>query len=87
MQVGFSVYPIIVPFHFSGLFSGSEYVASKKLYEKTNRQIELISKIAHFIMVKLSVPGFVLPKAFVSFFKYFTTDLGRDAFELSLPVW
>lgn len=32
-------------------------------------------------------PGLVLLKAFGSFYRYFTTDLGRDAFELSIPIW
>lgn len=31
--------------------------------------------------------GLVLPKAFASFFNYFTTDLGRDAFVLPIPTW
>lgn len=33
------------------------------------------------------VPGFVIPKIFVSYFNYYTTNLGNDAFELSIPMW
>lgn len=57
------------------------------MYEKTNRQIEVVSKITHFVMVKISAPLFVLPKALLCYFLYFTTDLGSNAFELSIPTW
>lgn len=57
------------------------------MYEKTNRLTEKISKIMLFAIVYVSVPGFVLPTGIYCFFKYFTTDLGPDAFELPIPVW
>ena len=41
----------------------------------------------HILIVKISVPGFVLPKAIISFFLYFTTDSGNDSFLLPLPTW
>lgn len=57
------------------------------MYEKTNRFTENISKIIQTVVVHISVPGFVLPKAFYSYFMYFTTELGADAFELPIPTW
>lgn len=72
---------------FNRLLLGLKYPVSKELFEKTNYQIETMSKVAFFVMVKLSVPGFILPKAFVSYFKYLTTDLGPNAFDLSIPAW
>lgn len=66
---------------------GLKYSKSKKMYEKTNRLVEKWCKIAYFVIVKMSVPGFILPKALVSLFIYYTTDSGPDAFELPIPVW
>lgn len=60
---------------------------AKQLYDKTNSQVEAMSKIGYFLMVKLSVPLMVGPKALVSYYNYFSTDLGPDAFELSIPAW
>lgn len=66
---------------------GIKHSESKQLYDKTDRQIEMMSKIAYFVMVTLSVPLIIGPKALISYYKYFTTDLGPDAFEQSMPVW
>lgn len=57
------------------------------IYKKTNEIVEKISEIADFIMVKVSLPGFILPKAIYCYLQYFATDLGNEAFELSLPMW
>lgn len=93
-----------------------KYPRSKALYKRTNRFAENISKLMRFVMVYVSVPGyvefvqiyfikinpnvkaitcdlpvcfvvFVLPKAVYSYFMYFTTKLGADAFELPIPTW
>lgn len=64
-----------------------KHSASRTMYAKTNNLSEKLSKIIYFLMVKVSVPGFVLPKAILSFFIYCTTDAGSDAFELSIPTW
>lgn len=39
------------------------------------------------IITYYRVIGFVLPKAILSYFSYFTTDAGPEAFELSIPMW
>ena len=66
---------------------GLKYPKSKKMYKKTNRLVEKLCKIAYFIIVKVSAPCLAIPKALLSFFMYFTTDLGPNAFELPIPAW
>lgn len=46
-----------------------------------------MSKVAYLVMVKLSGPAIFGPTALISYYRYFTTDLGPDAFELPMPVW
>lgn len=69
------------------IFEGLKYPKSKAIYEKTNRITEMICKFMYFFIVSVVVPGFILPKAFYSFFIYFTTELGNYAFELPVPMW
>lgn len=71
----------------SDLFSELICTASKPLYMKTHRIVEKFSKIMKFVIVDVTVPGFIIPKAIFSFYVYFTTDLGADAFELPVPTW
>lgn len=66
---------------------GLKYPRSKPIYEKANRITEIICKAEYFIVVRVFVPGFVLPKAIYSYLMYFTTDLGADAFVLPFPTW
>lgn len=73
--------------YFANIFQGLKYAKSRAMYEKTDRLVEKISKIIEFVFVYVSVPGYVLPKAIFSLFMYFTTDSGRNAFELPLPTW
>lgn len=68
-------------------YTGLKYLRSKATFERTNELTEKLCKIIYFLLVYVTVPGFVLPKAIYCFFIYFTTDLGNDAFELSLPTW
>ena len=67
--------------------TGLKYPASKVMHEEANDFVEKLSEIICFIMIKLGVPTFILPKVIYSFFVYFTTDAGGDAFELPYPVW
>lgn len=59
----------------------------KKTACKSNLIAEKWSKIAYFFLVRVSLPGLLMPEALFSFYQYFTTDLGNEAFELSLPMW
>lgn len=66
---------------------GTENSASIDIHEATNRQIEKICRILHMAMSKVP-PHFVIwPKYFGCLGIYFTTDLGREAFELPIPLW
>lgn len=49
--------------------------------------VEKLSRIINFVMMKLGVPLFIIPKAIISYFMFFTTDAGRDAFELPFEMW
>lgn len=66
---------------------GRKNPKSKAMFERTNRLTETICKIIQFLIIYLSVPAFVLPTAVYSFYMYFTTDLGNDAFVLTFPTW
>lgn len=73
--------------HFRNYKIGMKYPRSKVMCEKTNRLAEKISKLIQFVIVDVSVVGFVLPIGIYSYFIYFTTELGADAFELPIPSW
>lgn len=64
-----------------------EYPKSKAIYDRTNRFAEKWSRISNFILVYVSAPLYVFPKAIISYIIYYTTDAGPDAFGLPLPVW
>lgn len=60
---------------------------SKEIYRKTNQTVEKYTEIGIFAIKNVVVPCFVLPKAIVRFFIYFTTDVGNDAFDLPIGIW
>lgn len=66
---------------------GSQNPASKIIYVKIIEKVEKWSRFIHIVLLYVTVPSFVLPKYVVSFYLFYTTDLGNDAFELPLPVW
>lgn len=66
---------------------GSKNPASEAIYEKTNQIVEKYSEIGIFALKNVIAPSFIHPKAIVSFFIYFYTDLGNDAFNLPIPMW
>lgn len=66
---------------------GLKYEESRVMYEETNNLMEKLSEIVELMVVGVCLPGFVIPRIIVSYFKYFTTDLGDDAFDLSIPMW
>lgn len=71
----------------SGIILGIINPASMEIHIKTNQLVEKLTEILFLFITRVSVPGFVLPKVFASFFVYFTTDVGNDAFDLPLPMW
>lgn len=66
---------------------GLQCKESRAMYEKDIHLIEEVSKIVYFAIVGVTVPGLVIPKAILSYFNYYTTNLGGDAFDLSIPMW
>ena len=65
---------------------GMIYPASTPIYIETDKLVEKLNAIMYFLITRVSAPSFVLPKFFASYFVYFTTDMGNDAFELPLPM-
>lgn len=57
------------------------------MFEATIRQIEKLSKITDILLTKFVPLGLILPKSIASFFIYFTTELGEDAFVMPTPTW
>lgn len=70
----------------SQLNTGLKCSPLKAMYINTNESTEKYCKILNFIF-DLAPPGVNLPTAIYSFYMYYTTDLGGDAFKLSLPLW
>lgn len=53
---------------------------------ETHDRVEKITAIMFFVFVNVT-PVVLLPPFIYSYFKYFATDLGRDAFLPILPMW
>lgn len=64
-----------------------KYTASQLIFKETHQQVERLSGILFFVLVKMTIANLVLPPIMYSLFKYFTTDAGHDAFTLSFPMW
>ncbi|XP_055306180.1 odorant receptor coreceptor-like isoform X2 [Sitodiplosis mosellana] len=60
---------------------------SKPLYEAMNLLIEKKCRTIHIVILNVTYPGILLPRFLLSYFLYFTTDLGNDSFTLPVPVW
>lgn len=65
---------------------GLECSSLKAMYIKMNRRSEQFCKIVN-VAFDMTAPGVVLPKALYCFYVYFTTDMGRNSFELPAPFW
>ena len=60
---------------------------SKQTYVKLNGKIEKWTGFFYFFLVKVSVPAVTMPQFIISFYLYFATDLGAEAFSLPYPMW
>ena len=67
--------------------AGMENPQSKQTYVKLNENIEKWTGVFYFFMVQLSVPAVTMPQFIISFYLYFTTDLGAEAFNLPFVIW
>lgn len=69
-------------------FLGLEIEDLKSLYGRTNHQIEnILSQISYFFFAKFTPACLCLPNFVVSYFNYFATDSGNDAFVLPIFMW
>lgn len=59
---------------------------SQAMHERTAHLLERMSEIVYFAFVMFTV-GLQLPIAIKSYFIYYTTDAGSDAFYLPILVW
>lgn len=67
--------------------SGSENPVAKEAYNNLNEWIEKWSEIFHFVFVKMSIPGNVMPCLTITLFAYLTTDQSKEsAFRLMFPA-
>lgn len=72
---------------FSILISGLNDPASAAIYTDVNERIDKLVPIFMFISVDLTLPPVFLPNFIKSYYLYFFTDSGADAFELPFPNW
>lgn len=68
----------------SGLISNAE---SQALYIETGQRTQKWMKAVHFICVIMGPALYALPPLIASYFIYFTTDMGDEAFKLPTPMW
>lgn len=57
------------------------------IYQKCNKQVEKWSASLQFALLKVTINCIMWPKMIMSYFNYFTTDLGAEAFELPTYEW
>lgn len=67
--------------------SGLRFAASKAMYEKTNSNVEKWCKILITAAMTAVLQSVMFSKFILSYFLYFATDLGRDAFQMPFPTW
>lgn len=60
---------------------------AKKIFDKHIEQTEKWSKIITVVVTRVTPICGVLSRAAPSFFFYFTTDLGNEAFALPTNMW
>lgn len=56
-------------------------------YSNLNDKIEKWSNILYSALIKVSVPGILLPNFISSYYLYFSSDLGSEAFGLPYLFW
>ena len=57
------------------------------IYKKTSTIVEIASNAVYVVYVKILFPFTTVPYLFMSYLKYFATDLGKDAFDLPFLLW
>lgn len=67
--------------------SGKQFEESGPMYQKTGRQVEKLTELLFFVIVKILPQCLVVLKCVTRYFVYFTSDFNNDAFELPFPMW
>lgn len=73
----------MIYFHFVGTVNA----ISKTIYTGTDKKLQHVSKIMDFVIIKVTPICVTVPMFVVSMVKYFTTDLGGEAFDLPFHQW
>ena len=60
---------------------------SELMWGNLNGKIEKWSDMFYSIIIKVTVPGLLIINFIMSYYLYFTSDLGSDAFTLPYPFW
>lgn len=69
------------------LSAGSVSPSSKLIYDKFNGYVDIFCKYMYIGLVKMVPIGSMLPLLIISYFSYYITDSGEDAFVLPFPMW
>lgn len=59
---------------------------SKLKYTDVNQKIERVTEILYFIIVKLNIPGCVIPPLIATMVNYYIYKLGDESFYLGAPA-
>lgn len=78
---------IIYIYHHFSFLLGIQFDESGPMYQKTGRQVEKLTEILFFVIVKIMPQCLVLLKCITRYFVYFTSGFNNDAFELPFPMW
>lgn len=59
---------------------------SRAMYSKLNEKIERMSNLVYLLIIKLTVPGVIIPGLLITIVNYFVYDLGDDSYFLPILV-
>lgn len=68
------------------MISGLHNPISKQIYTEASKKVETLSEFVYFVMVKISVPGVMLPSCLITVSNYLMADLKAESFFLPFPV-
>ena len=66
---------------------GSKYPASKEIYEKTNNQVEKISELIFYLILKISLQFIMLPIFIGGIIVCVTTEFKSDSYMSPIAMW
>lgn len=67
-------------------FTESNDLIAMSKYTNLNKKIELLSKIYYFFVVKLTMPGVLMPSFVLTIVNYFVYNLENDSYFLPMPI-